>query len=78
MKNFDLNLLGVKELDNNQLMKINGGEIQPGPSVWWSVVNNLLQIAWIFFTDLIPKAEEALCNRASKDGYVIWADVSHR
>lgn len=41
MKNFDLDTLGVIEIENIKLMEINGGQQATNP--WWSVVSVAIQ-----------------------------------
>jgi hypothetical protein len=78
MKNFDLNALGVTEMRKNELMEVNGGSEQPIPSPWLGLVKTIIDMAVAFFTEILPEVEADMCSRASNDGYVIWADVSHR
>ena len=77
MKNFDLNALGVKEMELSKLMEVNGGE-QPSPGPWVGVWATFVQMAYLFLTQLLPKAVTEQCERASKDGYVMYADIGHR
>ena len=75
MKSFDLNALGVEELGKNQLMEINGGqEIPYSPTV----LQFILQMGYYFFTEIVPILQKQMCERASKDGYVMYADLGHR
>ena len=41
MKNFDLETLGVVDIENIKLMEINGGQADMSP--WWSVVSTAIQ-----------------------------------
>jgi hypothetical protein len=41
MKNFNLETLGVIDIENIKLMEINGGQAAPSP--WWSIVSPAIQ-----------------------------------
>jgi hypothetical protein len=81
MKNFDLNALGVTEMTQKNLIEVNGGnDIDVGLALkaLGGVLGTVVQAAWIFFTQIVPIFEQQVCERASKDDYVIWADLGHR
>jgi capsule polysaccharide export protein KpsE/RkpR len=71
MKNFDLNTFGVKELTKSQLIEINGGQsLNP----WWYWAKEIAKAIVYVGLELV----DDLSNRASKDGYVSYADMGHR
>ena len=74
MKKFNLNALGVQEMEISRLIAVNGGQLEPSPSPWWSVGAAVIQM----FCIIQEKSISELCNRASKDGYVVYADIGHR
>jgi len=45
MENFDLNALGVNEIEKFNLTEINGGQMAPSP--WWSLASTIIQAAVI-------------------------------
>jgi hypothetical protein len=45
MKNFDLESLGVIDIENIKLMEINGGQTAPSP--WWGIASAAIQAAVI-------------------------------
>jgi hypothetical protein len=45
MKKFDLNRLGVKEMEKIMLTQVNGGQIAPSP--WWSIGASIINAAVI-------------------------------
>jgi hypothetical protein len=72
MKNFDLNALGVKELEKNQLIEINGG----GPLEDLAVRLAILIID--FLKTFGPYMVQANCERPTRDNYQPYADLGHR
>jgi len=69
MKNFDLSELGVKELEKCKLIEVNGGQLQPSPNPWWSLVSTIVQAAVI----VLDAAADAYIDYSKKTGgqYVI-------
>ena len=74
MKSLDLNALGVEEMETKMLISVNGGQVQPSPSPWWSVASTIIKAACILAIEVV----DSMSNRAADDGYVIYADISHR
>lgn len=72
MNNFDLNALGVKEMRKNELMEVNGGEVNPNP--WWYFAKEIAKVVVYLGLEIV----DDLSERASKDGYVTSADIGHR
>ena len=66
MKNFDLNALGVKEMENFKLIEVNGGQVA---SPWWSVASAIIQAAVI----ILESAAKAYVEYSEETGgkYVI-------
>jgi hypothetical protein len=43
MGNFDLNVLGVTDIENIELIEINGGETAISP--WWGIASAAIEVA---------------------------------
>jgi hypothetical protein len=67
MKKFDLNELGVKEMENFKLTEVNGGQVVQSP--WWSVLSTVIQAAVI----ILEEAAKDYVEYSAKTGgdYVI-------
>jgi len=67
MENFDLNALGVHEIEKINLMKVNGGQISPNP--WWSLASTIIQATVI----VLKAGFDAYTEYSAKTGgkYVI-------
>jgi len=44
MENFDFNALSVNEMGTNSLIEINGGQVIPAPSPWWSLASYIIEL----------------------------------
>ncbi len=73
MKSFDLNALGVQELGKSQLMEINGG-FYIDPYWIWYWAKDIAKAIVILGLEIADEASD----RASKDGYIPYADMGHR
>ena len=73
MKNFDLNALGVQELAKSQLIGINGGFYIDPSWLWYWAKDVAKAIVYLGFEIAKDSSE-----RASKDGYIPYADMGHR
>ncbi len=69
MESFNLKILGIKELDKNSMVEIAGGYIN-----WWPLLNASMELL-VRMGDFISRE---MSQRASQEGYVMYADVSHR
>lgn len=43
MENFNLDILGVTEIENFKLVEINGGQMAPSP--WWGIASAAIEAA---------------------------------
>ena len=43
MENFDLDTLGVIDIENFKLIEINGGQTTPSP--WWGIASAAIEVA---------------------------------
>ncbi len=73
MKNFDLNALGVNELETNQLIGTNGG-FYIDPSWLWYFAKDMAKAVVYLGLEIIDNASQ----RAAQDGYIPYADLGHR
>ena len=69
MKNFNLNAFAVKELEKSKMIEVNGGQLDAGPSPWWSIASTLINAAYL----ALKAAAEAYVEYSMETGgkYVI-------
>ena len=76
MKKFDLKLMNVCELNAIELQNVDGGFWQVAIAfVAGALLGGVIYDVTKFAAN---ESIEALNDRASGDGYIVWADVGHR